>query len=360
MQGAEGYTDLVIGGAGLYAFKGTELAAPKIELITSDGVFAAVKALQVTQSPAGISIWAENMAQGIGYLETDLALASLKPPVQVVPDGAGGYFCPLKATASDPEKFISASPDGRLLLLEQDSVSGLWTATPLVTPALTKIIDVPAYMTQVMPLSAAGVPVLGCPVTLRASGEVSIIVNGRPVVATPGGVTVTTDQAGYVTLVIPTDDISSFTFTVSAAGADPQLGVTVDPSSPVHERLSKTLEQDLEDVTLPDGTRLMQDSHLKREQIHGAADAMKAALKQRQYLVAGVGDAERPWEAPGGYRVGEICGTPWEGIKDMFWVSRSLSLSFTSPRSLGEETDDRPGLLALARAPGRQDRELCD
>lgn len=288
-------------------------------------MFASVKALQATQSSLGISVWAENLAGGIGYLEAAHDLSSPKSPIQVIPDGAGGYFCPLKATETDSDKFIASSNSGSLSLLEQDSVSGLWKATPLMTPALNKIVDVPSYMTQIQPLSATGMPLLNSEVNLQASGDISIIVNGRPVVASPRGLTVETDHGGYVTLVIPTEDISSTAFTVSVPehGAGSQNTVSVDPSHQVHERLANTLDQhNLEDVILPSGKRLMEGTSLSKEEIHAAADTIKAALKRRKYALLGPGDSERQAEEMlVGYNLDELVASSSKGISEMFWVS---------------------------------------
>lgn len=207
LQDADGYTDLLVGGTGLYRFKGQKLNSPECIHLTEDGVFASTKQLQVTKSHSKASVWAANVSNGIGHMITDLDFESADPPVQLIPDHKGGSFAPFKATPTACESFIMADSKGNLSMLEQDQTSGIWKSIPIIQPSLTKNIEVQAYVARVEPLNTLGGQLINHPVILRASVDVSIIVNGQSLVATEKGIAVRTDHLGLLTITVPTDDM---------------------------------------------------------------------------------------------------------------------------------------------------------
>ncbi|KAI9930163.1 hypothetical protein MW887_011973 [Aspergillus wentii] len=290
LPNADGFTDLLVGGSGLYRFKAKGLAHPSCDKIADTGVFSSVKEIQVTRSNSKASLWAANTDNGIGYLMTDLDFQSPDPPVQVVPDQQGGYFAPFKATSSSCEAFVFANNVGNLSMLEQDAKSGVWKTIPLIQPSLDKTIQMQSYMTQIKPLNASGGPLINHPVILQASGDTSVIVNGRSVLATRKGISVRTDQTGLLTLTVPTDDISTHTFTVTDASKASTQSTQkfVDPAHKINQKLSKIQHKEDLNIDLGPGKgKLLDGTKLTPEQIEQVAGNIHQAMKTRDSIAQG-------------------------------------------------------------------------
>ncbi|CDM32792.1 unnamed protein product [Penicillium roqueforti FM164] len=290
LPNADGFTDLLVGGSGLYRFKAKGLAHPSSDKIADTGVFSSVKEVQVTRSSSKASLWAANTDNGIGYLMTDLDFQSPDPPVQVVPDHQGGYFAPFKATSSSCETFVFANNVGNLSMLEQDAKSGIWKTIPLIQPSLDKTIQMQSYMTQIKPLNASGGPLVNHPVILRASGDTSVIVNGRSVLATEKGISVRTDQTGLLTLTVPTDDISTHTFTVTDASKASTKSTQkfVDPAHKINQKLSKIQHKEDLNIDLGPGKgKLLDGTKLTPEQIEQVAGNIHQLMKTRDSIAQG-------------------------------------------------------------------------
>lgn len=322
---ADGFTDILIGGSGLYRFV-TDLDVStkdkEPELITKAGVFESLKQLHVTQNGSDVAVWATTVTDGVGYLETKSNFSGgTNFPVQVIPEGQGGYFAPFKAAAPDPDKFIVSGDHGSLTLLEQDRLSGIWKRVPLIQPSLDKTIEIQSYMTQIRPLDAKKAPLVSHPLTLRASGEVSVIVNGRAVIANKEGVIVKTDQTGLLMLTVPTNDISTHTFSISDTGTEKSL--IIDPAHKINKKLSgiKT-GQDL-NITLPDGTKLLEGTKLKPEEINSVAKTISYAMNRRKEIADGKSAESPPLESCIGFNtaaiVEDLQGGAASGVIDMLW-----------------------------------------
>ncbi|KID73988.1 uncharacterized protein G6M90_00g032490 [Metarhizium brunneum] len=140
-------------------------------------------------------------------------------------------------------------------MLEQGKSSQIWKPVPIIQPSLDKVIEVQSYMTQIKPISVLGAPLLNYPVILRSSGEMSVIINGRGVVATNAGVAVMTDQSGLLTLTVLTDDILTPKFTVTDAlpGSESAKSLAVDPADKINQRLCKLKHKEDLDIDLGPG-----------------------------------------------------------------------------------------------------------
>ncbi|PKY06356.1 hypothetical protein P168DRAFT_325235 [Aspergillus campestris IBT 28561] len=247
---SDGFSDLLIGGTGLYRYHADlQQITEKTEadLISQEGVFGSVKYLSVTQSGENLSVWATNTADGVGYIQTTREFTGSKLAVPVIPDGQGGYFTPFKATSTDVEKFVFADSNGQLSMLEQDQESGIWNRCPLITPALKEVFPVQGYVSQIALLGPDKLPVASERAILRSSGDVSVIANGRPVLATPAGVEVRSDEGGLVTITVPTQDVSTYTFTVSNVASATDDSPTLsgfDPSDKVFGKLANVKSSD--------------------------------------------------------------------------------------------------------------------
>lgn len=341
LQDADGYTDLLVGGTGLYRFKGQKLNSPECIQLTGDGVFASIKQLQVTKSHSKASVWAANVSNGIGYMMTDVNFESVDPPVQLIPDHKGGSFAPFKATPTACESFIIADSKGNLSMLEQDQISGVWKSIPLIQLSLTKNIEVQAYMTQIKPLNTLGGQLINHPVILRASGDVSVIVNGQSLVATEKGIAVRTDHLGLLTVTVPTDNISMHSFTVTDASAMSIKAIphAVDPGFKIHRRLSKiTYKEDLDIDLGPGKGKLLDHLDLEPDQIEEIANNIHEAIKSRESIIRGKPLNSKALHHCRGWNAHKIINHE-RGFVDMLWVSSSDILS----HSFQDFNDDAQG-----------------
>ncbi|KAL9584262.1 MAG: hypothetical protein Q9203_004732 [Teloschistes exilis] len=213
---ASGYTPLLVGGDSLTYYTAEQcLQGTSGSVISSDKVFAGVQELYVAQTAQELIIFAENAAQGIGYSTTSLA-----NPVQslfaspLVPDGQGGAFSPAISTNSAALQFVVVNSSGVLSVLQQDQISHISSSRGLFTPNLNKNIDFQACTVHVNLLQADLTAMVHQAVLISSTGWADIIINGRGVSVGPSGVPVLSDESGTVTLIIPTEDVSSYIFTV--------------------------------------------------------------------------------------------------------------------------------------------------
>lgn len=263
---------------------------------------------------------------------TDLDFQSPDPPVQVVPDHQGGYFAPFKATSSSCETFVFANSVGNLSMLEQDAKSGIWKTIPLIQPSLDKTIQMQSYMTQIKPLNASGGPLVNHPVILRASGDTSVIVNGRSVLATKKGISVRTDQTGLLTLTVPTDDISTHTFTVTDASRASTKSTQkfVDPAHKINQKLSKIQHKEDLNIDLgPSKGKLLDGTKLTPEQIEQVAGNIHQLMKTRHSIAQGKTPSSVALESCCGFNADHIIQGAGSGVKDMLWESSLFLILMT-------------------------------
>ncbi|PGH11686.1 hypothetical protein AJ79_04709 [Helicocarpus griseus UAMH5409] len=283
----DGFTDLIVGGKGLYHFKADELLRKNSEgaRITEEGVFERVSMLHVAQSPSGATIWAASTNDSVGYIMLDTTSTPVKSPVTVIAKHLGGHFSVFKPDGDGQEQLIVANDAGALSLIRHDPTLGFWKPTPFYTPALEKIMDIRCYTTHISVVGDNKKPYINSDVILRASGYIDIIVNGVSIEVSPLGTPVVTDQDGFLTLIVPTEGISSYTFTVStpddtAGDSDAPL---VDPTARIYTTLSKIQSgDDLKNATLQDGQKLLPDDKFGDEDLEQVAKAISACVSARQ------------------------------------------------------------------------------
>lgn len=226
-----------------------------------------------------MSIFAANSARGLGY-----AVASVSDPIQstltvpLLPDGQGGRFSALVSRDGEILQVIVADTYGVLTLLQQNVSDGLWTNTPLYTPSLTVNRNFQAYTVHVDLLDAALTPLARQTILLTSSRWSEIVVNGRSVSVGPAGVPVVSDAAGTVTLLVPTEDISAATISLSNADGSPALfptPVLIDPTFKVNQKL-KTINtgDDLRNAQLQSGGSLLSDIDVSDADVDETAKAI--------------------------------------------------------------------------------------
>jgi hypothetical protein len=259
----------------------------------------------------------------------------------LIPNGQGGIFSPLVSADGASVQLVVADASGNLSMLMQDTMSGLWTNTPFYTPSLTQNVSFQSYTVHINVLDASLTSLTNYSVLLKSVGWVDITVNGAAVRVGPSGTPLATDDDGVLTLLIPTDDIASYVFTVDNVPGDTvfKSPVSVDPSFKVNNTLAgiKTKE-DLQNQPLQTGGHLLDGTTVPVDQIEQAADAIHTlhqertnAAKDGSRLVRSARE-RRLEHDPGSVRSGTslgrlLCGQDLdsirnaEGILDMAWVS---------------------------------------
>ena len=344
---ANNFTALLVGGNGLYywsaanAVKTNQPGTP----LSDDGVFTGVVELLVSQTEQDLSIFAANTALGVGY-----ALASAVNPsvgmvtAPLVPNGQGGIFSPLVSADGASLQLIVADSSGNLGMLMQDTTTGLWTNTPFYTPSLTQNVSFQSYTVHMTVLDASLSAMPNQKVLLQSNGWVDITANGLAVRVGPSGTPLVTDSDGTLTLLIPTEDISSYVFTVGNAPGESifPAPIPIDPTFKVNNALAGIQHAaDLKNQPLQTGGHLMDGTTVKPDQIEQAAQAIHSMHAQRTLLPADGSRLQRsPRERrlehnPGSVRSGKslgklLCGHDLDSIRaaddiiDMGWVSTYL------------------------------------
>lgn len=205
-----------------------------------------------------------------------------------------GNFAPFVAPDKSALQLIVATSDNKLSLLQQNTMSGIWTTMPFYTPSLTENIEYDAFFTR-MTLRAADRRLLSqetfllkCP-----DGWTEILVNGRSLVVGPDGVPVISDARGTLTLITPTDDISSPSFILTDAGPSfaAHLGgaeFTIYPDKKVIDKISTIRTgDDLRKAKLPDGTKVLEGSNASDNDIDLAAQTIAQLGDQRDNIASG-------------------------------------------------------------------------
>ncbi|KAL8689150.1 MAG: hypothetical protein Q9218_005112 [Villophora microphyllina] len=337
---SSGYTPLLVGGSSLTYYTAKQcLQGSSGTVISSDKVFAGVQELYVTQTTQQLSIFAENAYQGIGYATTSVA-----NPAQglvaspLIPDGQGGSFSPVIANDSAALQFVVANSSGALSVLQQDPSSRIWSSTKLFIPNLNKNIDIQAYTVHVNLLQSDMSAMVNQAVLVSSTGWADIIVNGRGVSVGPSGVPVLSDEAGTLTLIIPTEDISSYVFTVGNVDGSNvfRQPITIDPSFKISAALSKiSTKSDLLNAPLQSGGHLMDGTSVGPDEIEHAANAIHTLLSQRTVASAKVKAAATTGTLPAGqYRTKHVYDTTRSGSELRTMVAGSNMVQIKSAQSI--------------------------
>lgn len=280
---SEGFSVLLVGGNGLHSIQKHFKAADKI---TAEAVFASLDSLYTTQSSTKISVWGSSTAHGIGYLVAGVDMASPKQPVMV--ESKFSTFSPFKAIDGQLDQYILSDSTTGLSLRHHDPISGMWNSTPFYVPATHTNLEVPSYTTQISLTDEYNRPLSNYDAQLGSQTHVSIIANGLPIVSTPDGVTVKSDQYGLITLIIPTSDISTDSFWVSSPVGTKRF--KLDPAIKVHRTLGLiTCGDDLRAVKLPsqngeEPAGLLDETKATKEEIDKAGLAIHDAYSLRKQI----------------------------------------------------------------------------
>jgi hypothetical protein len=187
----------------------------------------------------------------------------------------GGRFAPLRQEQKGQFVFVVGSDD-QLRRLEHDTETKIWRTTDIKIPTLAENFEINSYTIRVSVSDPDSLPVRDEQVWLFASSPVSAIVNGFGVRLDAIGALVKTDNAGAITIIIETDDVSAPKLTVQGhANSTALKGVTyqIDPLAKLNNALTKIKTgAELREVILAGGEPLVDPKQTDAE----LDDALKA------------------------------------------------------------------------------------
>ncbi|KAF1829335.1 hypothetical protein BDW02DRAFT_602640 [Decorospora gaudefroyi] len=332
VQQPNGYSGLVCGGNGLHFWTPTD--AQKRDSpgypVKAEGLEAPVlnqiDQLLISQAPNLVSIFVSTADVALSYFTTPhLDLSGTISPV--ILSREPGNFAPFVSPDESILQLAVATSDRNLSLLQQNPQSGIWTTMPFHTPSFTENIEYDAFFTSIT-LRGADKKILSqetfllkCP-----DGWSEILLNGRSLVVGPDGVPVISDVRGKLTLITPTDDISSPRFILTDAGPSfpAHLGgaeFAIYPDQKVMDKISTIRTgDDLRKAKLPDGTNLLEQSDASNDDINQAAETIAQLRDQHDNIASGGSSRSSlarslPNDDPRSFRVGRV--RTGEDIKKM-------------------------------------------
>lgn len=232
-------------------------------------------------------MFASNEDQGLSYFTTE-SVDFIDPMevVPLIPEGQGGTFSPFIASKTATQQLIISTPSAtELTMLQQDMVSGLWKTKKLYVPSLDEMIEFDAYMTRIFVKNDEKEPVANEDFVLKSpEGFIDIDVNGRSVIVGPEGVNIRSDPQGSIILVIPTDDIDAYQFTLENNDYLPN-GYEIDPMAKVHHKLDSLNSGDaLRNAKDGYGKPLLESSDLSDDEIDEIGKALCAVNNAKKNL----------------------------------------------------------------------------
>jgi hypothetical protein len=277
-----GETDLLVAGSGIWRLTHDlcVVSGSQPTLVLSDPLFQGIEEVLIDQQSNEVTIWVANSDHTMVYLHTtvDFPTSGVAPAVPLVASGEGAGFASMRNQSTGFLFFFLTDDRGQISRLEQDPVSSLWKNTPFFTPSLNENILFTSYTTHISLTAADDTPLTNIELLLRSSGWVSIIINGHNTSVGPDGIAIRTDRKGTITLIIPTEDISSHTFTLDDMPGQTVLdgqSFQIDPATKIHAALAKIQSgDDLKNAKTQSGKNVVDGDTVSKDDMDKAATAI--------------------------------------------------------------------------------------
>ncbi|CAO3566975.1 unnamed protein product [Mortierella alpina] len=264
------------------------------DLVSNDPSFTSSKELRVVQTDKLLTVWTRNGSNDIVYQQFDLAaeggLTPLTPaavPLLTRQQGGGAFSVHLDPNTSSQHLF-AVDDKSRLTHLSQDLKTRLWQQLPILVPSTGHNEDFVSFTSHINVADSNGNALAASTVLLCSSSPTDLAVNGEHLTVGPSGKNVTTDSRGNLTVIHRVNDISAVVLTVQDAPGEPSLlgqTYTLNPAMKVQEGLAKVTDAaSLKNVTLPDGSKLLDGSTASPEKI-AQAGATIGQLHQHLQLL---------------------------------------------------------------------------
>lgn len=305
---ASGRDDLIIAGDGLWHVPASSLGpsnAPCKNLVDSPA-FKSIKDLDVSRvnikGKPCLSIWVANIENAISYLRFDgldvSAVANAKP-VEVIPEGNGGYFSSFMDEFGN-QSLVYSTQDGKPAMLEQAVETGMWEPKPFIVYVdglKNEIIN--AYLcTMSITDTISDLPVANASVHVSPTAWLNLSANGKSCYLTPDGLGLEADSSGRMAFLIPTSDISSTILTIKGVKKPTKEGMVdleiapgqseIDPSHQTIQELGRVQSaEQLKNAQTPYGESMFADSNISDGDFHKAAGAFGTLIDRHASLASG-------------------------------------------------------------------------
>ncbi|KZT11135.1 uncharacterized protein LAESUDRAFT_754825 [Laetiporus sulphureus 93-53] len=291
----EGFTDLVIGGKGLYHYTSRQIANldnPSgadcfATVVEDDPYLTQLRQINIAQSGGDMTVFGRNGDDTVVYQRCSVAysgpeIAQLVIKERAIPlitrEQGGGHFTVLLDSATGSQKLFVVGEKNQLTQLEHSGTTRLWQRILVLVPSAGDNKEIVSYTTHIHVTDKSGVAITNKKFLLCSSAAVDIGINGGSIFATPSGVLVTTDMSGDITLIHNVTGLSSVVFTFKDdPHGDTVLGkeYVINPSAKAQSKLGAIKSgDDLRSVQLPNGGKLLDHSTASSGDIDMVAKAL--------------------------------------------------------------------------------------
>ncbi|MCJ1398401.1 hypothetical protein MMC11_001599 [Xylographa trunciseda] len=224
-------------------------------VLSNDPAVTGVQELYITTSSSCTTIWLTNGNQEVVYHQVGADMSVITPPTVLLPSASGGRFATLFDESSQSQHLFALNKvKGSMTVLSQSGESRLWKSTPYVIPSTGSNYDFISYSAHINIVGADGLPVGSDKsaqhvVQLSSSSTLSVIANGTSYTITGTGTAVPIGADGNITVLIPTDDVSTpLLYVTDVPGAkEPYFNgktITIDAAHKVKDGLSSITDAD--------------------------------------------------------------------------------------------------------------------
>lgn len=231
-------------------------------MLSNDPIYDGVDELYCAQSDNHLSIWFKNGQKVLGYHEGDYDMTNdkfnAKPPIPLTTAGQAAQYTPIIDPASKSQRLLVANTAGILTLKEQAVESRLWKDTPFNVQHPTEYQEFATYTVHIKVADASGAPLANEKVLLSSSDWVTATVNGQTFALSTLGVPVSTDARGTLAIIVPTSDLTAYTFVVKDAPGTTHFStpVSIDPTTKVFDQFKNMTSTRLREAKSADGNPL--------------------------------------------------------------------------------------------------------
>jgi hypothetical protein len=179
------------------------------------------KSLYIAQDEKQISIWAKNNKDELGYLAASVNEVDNGRAATLLPAGQATAFSAAvsrhDSLANVKQMIIANDQSGNLSLLEQSLDTDLWRREPFYAEEAGNLMPIQSYTINITVTEDGQSPLSGGQVFITSSSVLSSTINGRLETLDTRGQWCCLDTTGELTLIIPTNGITSQPLQVTKA-----------------------------------------------------------------------------------------------------------------------------------------------
>ena len=270
------FVSLCVCDCGLYAFRGTatDKNSDPILVFSWHAILQRSQVLKIVQDGDALTFWSLSGDGDLGYVRTSRNnIGASRAAVLVLPKGqvSSGFSACISCPAAGPmsQTLVTNDSSGNLTILQQFTDTGFWQSEPFYYASAAQNVAIPSYNVTVRGFDLKGNVIHpGSTVFVQASACVNAMINGKRVTLTTEGSSWPLDDAGEISILIATQNIScqalSFSQLKDSSGLDLGLTpVTFDPSLKVIDAFHNAINahDDLSTAKTQSGALLFDGPH---------------------------------------------------------------------------------------------------